>query len=177
MAKRVRQLAELIEPCLGRVVAKQGFSGADILVSWPEIVGERLGALSQPVKVDWPRRPRDGARASSEPGALVVRAESAAALELQHLAPLVIERVNAFYGWRCIGRLVLKQAPVGRRVGASARRRILGEPERRRIDDAVAGIDDEGLKAALDRLGSALLGAAERPVREDAGVTSAPQSA
>ncbi len=43
---------------------------------------------------------------------LVVRTESAFALEMQHLAPIVIERVNTYYGWRCIGRIVLKQGPV-----------------------------------------------------------------
>ena len=44
----------------------------------------------------------------------MIRVESAFALELQHLAPVVIERVNAYYGWRCIGKLVLKQGPVRR---------------------------------------------------------------
>ena len=53
--------------------------------------------------------------ARPEPATLVVRVESAFALEMQHLAPIVIERVNAHYGWRCVGRLVLKQGPVRRR--------------------------------------------------------------
>lgn len=160
--RRARPLAELIEACLGKVVAQQGFANADILVSWPEIVGERLGRLSQPIKVDWPRRPRDGAGTASQPGTLVVRTDSAAALELQHLAPVVIERVNAFYGWRCVGRVVLKQAPVGRGMPARARLRELAPAERQRVAEALSGIEEADLRRALDRLGSALLASSAR---------------
>ena len=81
--KRAAPLAEYLESCLGPTIAKQGFSGTDILVSWPEIAGERLAGYSQPIKVDWPRRANPNAPA--DPATLVVRVESAFALELQHL--------------------------------------------------------------------------------------------
>lgn len=153
-----RPLAELIGPCLGPAIAKQGFSGADILVSWPEIVGERLGAMSQPVKLDWPRRRREDERAPSEPGTLVVRTDGAAALELQHLAPVVIERVNAYYGWRCVGRIVLKQAPVRRARPAGVAPRTLAPEAASDIAGRIAAIADPALGRALTRLGTALLG-------------------
>lgn len=158
--KGPRPLAELIEPCLGPVIAKQGFSGADILVSWPEIVGERLGALSQPVKLDWPRRRREDERTPAEPGTLVVRTDGAAALELQHLAPVVIERVNSYYGWRCIGRLVLKQAPVRRLPVRRPTAPALSPGRSDALARSIVGIDDAALGGALARLGTALLGRA-----------------
>lgn len=151
--KRPKPLADFIEPCLGPTIAKQGFSGTDILVSWPEIVGERLAAVSQPLKLDWPRRPHRDAPA--EPAALVVRVESAFALEVQHLAPVILERVNAFYGWRCAGRLVLKQGPVRRRA-AIAPPAPLGAAERERIAASLAAIGPDDLRAALERLGIAV---------------------
>ncbi len=49
----------------------------------------------------------------------MVRVEGVFALELQHLAPVVIQRVNAHYGWACIGRIVMRQGRVDRRVAAS----------------------------------------------------------
>ena len=159
--RRARALAELIEPCLGKSVAKQGFSSADIVVSWPEIVGEQLGAMSMPVKVDWPRRPRDGTGPATTPGTLVIRAESASALELQHLAPVLIERVNAFYGWRCIGRLVIKQGPVRRPSQPGLKPRQLAAAERARLDGALAGVAEDGLRSALDRLGAAVVASCE----------------
>ena len=84
----------------------------------------------------------------------MVRVESAFALEMQHLAPLIVERVNAHYGWRCIGRLVLKQGPVRRAATANRPPAVrLDEAERGRIGEAVGGIGEDGLKDALGRLG------------------------
>ena len=158
---RPRPLADLIDASLGRALAAQGFAAADVLVSWPEIVGERLAAATQPLKIEWPRR-RAGAdpTARPEPATLVVRVESAFALDLQHLAPVIVERVNVHYGWRCVGRLVLKQGPVRRPAGAPAKLAPLSEDERNRIAQAVAAVDDEALRQALDRLGQAVASAA-----------------
>ena len=158
---RLRPLADLIEPTLDRALAAQGFSGHDIVASWPDIVGERLDAASKPLKVDWPRR-RPGETGRSDPATLVVRVESAFALELQHMAPQLIERINAVYGWRCIGRLVLKQGPVGREARrAQAPAPLPSADDCRRVAAATAPVEDEGLRCALSRLGHAV--AAARP--------------
>jgi len=170
--KRPAPLAEFLDSCLGPTIAKQGFSGSDIIVSWPEIVGERLAAYSQPVKVEWPRRASpDG---PADPSTLVIRTESAFALELQHLAPVIIERVNAFYGWRCVGRLVLKQGPVIR-PAAPAPPPEPGPTERAEAAEAAKSVDNELLRDALERLGSAVL-AAERRDRGGTGSPPMPHS-
>ncbi|GEP02420.1 DUF721 domain-containing protein [Methylobacterium oxalidis] len=162
---RVRPLAELIESCVGPAFAAQGFASTDILAAWPDIVGPRLARYCQPSKLEWPRRRRkdsggdEGARPES--GTLVVRVEGVFALELQHLAPVVIERINAHYGWACVGRIVMKQG----RVEAGRRR-----PEALRVDPArrgevalaVSTIGDEALRDALDRLGTAVVAAAPK---------------
>lgn len=155
---RVKPLAELIEACIGPAYAAQGFATNDILVAWPEIVGERLARSCQPAKLEWPRR-RAGEDGRTEPGTLVVRVEGAFALELQHLAPVLIERVNAHYGWACIRRIVLKQG----RVHRGTRRASLPpiDPARRgEVALAVSRIEEGGLRDALDRLGVAVVGAA-----------------
>ncbi|MGA0598929.1 DUF721 domain-containing protein [Enterovirga sp. CN4-39] len=170
--KRAAPLAEFLDACLGPTVAKQGFSGSDIIVSWPEIVGERLAAYSQPIKVEWPRRVIPDAPA--EPSTLIVRTESAFALELQHLAPVIIERVNAFYGWRCVGRIVLKQGPVIRPAAPVP----LPEPspaDRAVATEAATGVSDDALRSALERLGSAVI-AAERRDRGGTGSPPVPHS-
>jgi hypothetical protein len=154
---RAKPLADLVDACIGPALAAQGFAAADVVVAWQDIVGERLAAFSQPIKVDWPRR--GAATDPDEPApaaTLVVRVEGAFALEMQHLAPLVIERVNAHYGWRCIGRLVLKQGPVRRPSTAKPPEAPLSEEERRRVAEATGSVTEDGLRAALDRLGEAV---------------------
>jgi hypothetical protein len=150
-----RPLADLVDGCIGGVLAAQGFTASDIVVSWADIVGDRLALYCRPVKVEWPR----GAGRSDdrrEPATLVVRVESAFALELQHVAPLVIDRVNAHYGWRCIGRIVMKQGPVPRPVPRRRELPPLDPVKGAKVAEAVAVIDDEGLRSALDRLGRAI---------------------
>lgn len=153
---RPRPLADFLDRTLAPALAAQGFSGQDIVASWPDLVGERLAAASHPLKVEWPRR-RPGETGRSQPATLVVRVEGAFAIELQHMAGLVVERINAVYGWRCIGRLVLKQGPVRREA---RRPRPLppapGPEERRRVAALTSGIEAEALRAALTRLGHAV---------------------
>jgi hypothetical protein len=158
---RVKPLAELIESCIGPAFAAQGFASTDILAAWPEIVGERLARHCRPSKLEWPKRRRKEAGAP-ESGTLVVRVEGVFALELQHLAPVVMQRINAHYGWACVSRIVLQQDRIGRGGGKAAPARI--DPAAAvEVQRAVAGIADDGLRAALDRLGTAAV--ATRPDR------------
>ncbi|MER2269495.1 DUF721 domain-containing protein [Methylobacterium oxalidis] len=162
---RVRPLAELIESCVGPAFAAQGFASTDILAAWPDIVGPRLARYCQPSKLEWPRRRRkdaggdEGARPDS--GTLVVRVEGVFALELQHLAPVVIERINAHYGWACVGRIVMKQGRVEAGRKRAEAQRV--DPARRgEVALAVSTIGDEALRDALDRLGTAVVAAAPK---------------
>ena len=157
---RPKPLADLIDACLGPALAAQGFAASDIIVAWPEIVGERLARFTQPLRIEWPRgsagRDRD---ARPEPATIVVRVESAFALEMQHLAPVVLERVNAHYGWRCVGRIVLKQGPVKRDIPRAPAEVVLTEADRQRVADAVGDVGEDALRGALERLGQAVVGA------------------
>lgn len=159
---RTRPLADLIESCLGPTLQAQGFAASDILVAWADIVGPRLAGTCQPLKLEWRRRgPPLDPKARPEPATLIVRVESAFALEMQHLAPIILERVNTHYGWRCVGRLVLKQGRVRRSPARSPGTPILTDADRRRLHAATATVGENDLKAALDRLGAAVIGSKE----------------
>ncbi|MXQ13690.1 DUF721 domain-containing protein [Microvirga makkahensis] len=154
-----RPIAEFLDVCLSPSLAAQGFATSDVIMAWPDIVGERLAAFTQPLKIEWKRKPPHAdPEARPEPATLVVRVESAFALELQHMAPTVIDRVNTYYGWRCIGRIVLKQGPVRRVERKPPPAPPLTPAEMTKVDTAIDGIAEDGLKAALDRLGRAIVG-------------------
>ena len=113
-----RPLADLVDAVIDPVLARQGFGESQIVLYWEDIVGERLAAMSEPLALKWP--PRGPARTEHAPATLVVRVETGFALELQHLAAIVIERVNGYLGFACIDRLALRQGPVTRRAQARA---------------------------------------------------------
>lgn len=156
---RAKPLADFVDVCLGPSLARQGFATSDVIVAWADIVGERLAEFTQPLKIEWKRKgPNADPEARPEPAILVVRTESAFALEMQHLAPIVIERVNTYYGWRCIGRIVLKQGPVRRAEKKRPVVPVLSEADRKRVKAATQPIEEDALRLALDRLGQAIVG-------------------
>jgi hypothetical protein len=152
-----RPLADFVSAAIDPVAARQGFGESDLILYWEDIVGDRMAAMSEPIKLRWPARGGSRTAAAPEPATLVVRVESGFALELQHLAPVVIARVNAHLGWNCIGRLALKQGPLQRQ---NARRRPKPAPSaaaQSRAQAQVADIAEEGLRHALARLGAHIL--------------------
>ncbi|MGI6247704.1 MAG: DUF721 domain-containing protein [Pseudochelatococcus sp.] len=161
---RLKPLAELVDRCIEPVLAAQGFAASDVIFAWPEIVGDRLARHTEPLQVLWPRRSKGkhaASEASRQPGTLVVRVTGAFALELQHMAPVVVERVNTHFGWRCIGQLALRQGPIRReaiqgRAGAPPEQ-PLDPAQETLVREAVANIADDPLRAALENFGKAVL--------------------
>ena len=122
--------------------------GGGILVrlkaEWAAIVGPTWAEVSWPTTLG-----RDGV--------LKLRAAPGAALELQHRAPLVMERINLFFGRSVVSRLALVQGP----LPLSSRphspvTRELSESEARALDETLSDILDPQLRAALAQLGRAV---------------------
>lgn len=155
-------LADFVAQALDPALAKQGFGQADVVLHWEEIVGPRLAAVTEPLKIQWPPRPpKRDPLAPMEPGALVLRVEGAFALEVQHAAQVIAERVNAHLGWRCVGRLLFRQGPVRKKRRAPRVRPAPSEAVLAEADRASAGLADEELRKAVSRLGAAVLAARE----------------
>jgi hypothetical protein len=129
----------------------QGFASAEILARWSEIAGPEIAAHSEPMKITWPRRADEE---TAEPATLVLRVEGPAALEIQHLSAVILERVNRFFGWQAIGRIALRQAPLRRRSKPAAPAPL--DPEIANGIAVTLPIQDEDLRQALARLGAAI---------------------
>ena len=147
--------AKPLSVLLGRVFsdayAKQGFASTELVTRWPEIVGAEIADHSEPEKIQWPR---PSASDAPEPGVLVLRVEGPAAIEIQHLSGVVLERVNRFFGWRAVGALRLRQAPLTRRKQTP--QRPVDNDAAARVAAHLGEITDEKLRAALGRLGAAV---------------------
>jgi hypothetical protein len=155
--KFARPLADLVGPALVAAFKRHGFASTEIVTHWDDIVGPDIAAHAEPVRIAWPRRAgaADDPREPPEPATLVLRCEGPAAIEVQHQTSLIIERVNRFLGWQAIGEVKLRQAPLRRR----SKPRPPPAPdaaEARRIASTMTGIADDGLRAALGRLGAAV---------------------
>src|ERR1700750_1638197 len=105
-----RTLSDLLVSTLSGAFKQQGFASS-------EIVAPRRAANCEPMKINWPRQNGAGTLGEEppEPATLVLRVEGPAALEIQHMSAVILERVNRFFGWQAIGRIALRQAPLRRR--------------------------------------------------------------
>ena len=146
-------VAKIAAPVLGR----RGFGEAQIILEWPAVVGEALARDSLPVKLSF----RGGDRLD---GTLHLRVAPGAALEIQHREPVILERINGFFGYRAVGRLALRQGPLPQRPPARPPApRALTPTETAALNRDVAAIRDPDLRAALERLGRAVITAPSRP--------------
>jgi hypothetical protein len=156
-AAAARPIGAYAAAALDASARARGFATTSLLSEWGTIVGADLAQFTMPDRVVWPRRreesevpaPLKGRR--DEGATLVLRVEGPRAIEVQHRSGQILERVNAYFGYRAIAEMRILQAPVLHK----APRRPVSEPP---IDPealpASASIEDGGLRAALLRLGT-----------------------
>ena len=150
----MRALAATLPRVAAPVLGKRGFAEAQLVAQWPAVIGEELARHMAPERISF-------ARGERRDGTLRLRVAPGFALEAQHREPQILERINAFFGYRAVARLALTQGPLPRGPAAAARARgRLGETERQALDRRLAGIEDPGLRDALRRLGEAVIGSA-----------------
>jgi hypothetical protein len=154
-------LSDLVGKALAPAMSQHGFATSELIARWADLVGPRFAPVTRPLRVVWPRVTAELVdRSGRPPATLVVQCEGAHALELQHAAGLILEKVNVLYGWRAVERLSIRQGPV-RREGP-AKRKPEPSPAGPELRRSLETVEDEALREALERLGRAI--AAERRV-------------
>ena len=143
---------------------KRGFAQVQILSHWPEIVGEMLAEYSAPEKLSFPRFSKDEKQKGPSTGAvLTLRVEGPAAVEIQHLEPQIVSRINAYYGYDAVARLKLVQGPLPHKPARRQKRiRALTPEERKKLAQELESIEETPLRGALARLGERVIGANKR---------------
>lgn len=152
---------------------RYGFSAATLITDWPKIVGGMLARYTAPERLKWPRRPSDMVAehgdGGSAPGAtLHLRVDPGRALDVQYQSRQIIERINAYFGYRAVIELRLLQAPLNQGEGTQRGRQHdstvkPGAPVVRRMPVAIDVTPNPDLQAALERLAG---GIAARSLRK-----------
>ena len=124
---RARAAGELVGDIGGTSFRRFGFVQSSIVSRWAEIVGERYAKVSSPESIRFPAGRKSG-------GVLTLLVEGAHAPLIQHLTPMIVERVNRFFGYAAINRIVFRQGkpPAAPREAAAAAAAPGAEGARRR---------------------------------------------
>jgi hypothetical protein len=133
---------------------KRGFALTRLLTHWEEIAGPDIAAIAHPVEVKYGREGGLGAT-------LTVLTTGAQAPLLEMQKPKLLERVNTCYGYRAIARIRITQTAAtgfaeGQAAFLSAPKPTVPTPPDPRTErvahDLAAGVGDDGLRSALERL-------------------------
>lgn len=149
---RSRAVADLLPAIGGAAFRRFGFMQSAVVTRWPEIVGERLAAVSAPESIRFPAGKKEGGTLS-----LIVRGAHAAMMS--HVTPEIMERVNRFFGYAAVARVAIRQGevtpPTPRRAPPSL------APAPVELGRSLKTIADPELKAVLEALAA---GVAAPPV-------------
>jgi hypothetical protein len=144
-SNRARAVADMLPAVGGASFRRFGFVQSSIVSRWSEIVGARYARVSAPESIRFPAGKRSG-------GVLHLVVEGAHAPMMQHVAPIVIERVNRFFGYAAVERVQFRQgmvqvAKAKARTAPPSLRPIPAE-----LGDSLRAVADPELRACLEAL-------------------------
>jgi hypothetical protein len=152
-----KSVADML-PDVGRAAFRRfGFVQSSVVSRWSEIVGPRYAGVSTPESIRFPL----GRRAE---GVLTLEVAGAHGTMMQHVAPEIIERVNRFFGYPAVARVVIRQmasappAPPKRVPPPSIR------PASIDLGESLRTVGDPELRACLASLAGALAGTTGAPL-------------
>ena len=143
----MRAIGVAVSKLAAPIVARRGGGVlARLNAEWGTIIGRDWA------EVTWPS-------ALGRDGVLKLRTASGVALELQHHAPLIIERINLYFGRQAVTRVTLVQGPLPLAPACGGPTiRPLTPSEANALDARLCEVADPELRAALARLGRAVAG-------------------
>jgi hypothetical protein len=171
-SRRMRAVADLLPAAGGLAFRRFGFVQSSIVSRWPEIVGARYAAVSCPESIRFP----PGRKSK---GVLNLVIEGAHAPMMQHVAPVIVERVNRFFGYEAVERVSFRQGEVRakqapRRAAPPSLRHVEvglspGQPEDlpdipAELGDSLRAVVDPELRACLESLARGLASGEGMPV-------------
>ena len=130
-----RSLGALLPVVTKPAFQKRSPAAAQVLADWEAVVGLQLASVTAPRRLHG--------------GTLTLACAGTTAMELQHLSPWVLERVNAYAGSQIAERLRIVQAVMPQPP-------VPPTPARPRPEPKLPGIPPGPLRDALAALGRAL---------------------
>ena len=161
---RPRSAGELVGLAGDQSFRRFGFVQGSIVSRWSEIVGERYAKVSSPESIRFPAGKKAG-------GVLTLLVDGAHAVLIQHLTPMIIERVNRFFGYAAINRIVFRQGKPPAPAPAAPRPDL--RPVPKELGEGLREIADPELRACLESL-AGQIAASTGPPLVDEGVQPIP---
>jgi hypothetical protein len=152
---RPRAAGELVGDVGGQSFRRFGFVQHSIVSRWGEIVGERYAKASSPESIKFPAGKKGG-------GVLTLLVDGAHAPLIQHLTPMIVERVNRFFGYAAIDRIVFRQGKPPAAPARPQRPQLRAVPKD--LGEGLREIADPELRACLESLAAQIAATSGPPL-------------
>ncbi len=156
-SRRARPVSEMLPAVGGAAFRRFGFVQSSIVSRWREIVGERYARVSSPESIRFP----PGRRSA---GVLTLVVEGAHAPMMQHVAPVIVERVNRFFGYAAVERVSFRQGLVQVEKAKPRAAPPSLRPMPVELGDSLRAVADPELRACLESLARGLSPSEGAPV-------------
>jgi len=157
---RTRAAGDLVGDIGGQSFRRFGFVQSSIVSRWSEIVGERYARVSSPESIRFPA----GKRAA---GVLTLLVDGAHAPLIQHLTPMIVDRVNRFFGYAAINRIVFRQGKAPAPPATAGRPEL--RPVPKELGEGLREIADPELRQCLESLAAQIAASSGPPSLETPG--------
>ena len=150
-----RSVAEMLPDIGGAAFRRFGFVQSSVVSRWAEIVGARFADVTAPEMIRFPAGKR-------RDGNLVLAVESAFGPMIQHVVPVIVERVNRFFGYPAVARVTIRAGTLPK---AEPRRLAPPlQPVSKEIGDSLREIADPELRDCLAALAAAVAASEARSI-------------
>lgn len=95
-------IAKLLPKLVKTTFEKKGFIQAEILLEWGKIVGQEMSQKCIPEKLVFPKEKKTE-------GTLYLNVQISSGLLIEYGAPLIIDKINSYFGYQAVTRLKIKQ--------------------------------------------------------------------
>jgi hypothetical protein len=152
---RLRSAGELVGDVGGRSFRRFGFVQSSIVSRWAEIVGARYAKVSSPESIRFPTGSKGG-------GVLTLLVDGAHAPLIQHLTPMIVDKVNRFFGYAAINRIVFRQGKPPAPPARPQRPALRAVPKA--MGEGLREIADPELRACLESLAAQIAATSGPPL-------------
>ena len=157
---RPRSAGELVGAAGDPSFRRFGFVQGSIVSRWAEIVGERYARVSSPESIRFPAGKKAG-------GVLTLMVDGAHAPLIQHLTPMIVERVNRFFGYAAVNRVVFRQGKLPEAAPKPQRPQL--RPVPKELGEGLREIADPELRTCLESLAAQIAASSGPPSLSDDG--------
>lgn len=146
-AYKNQRAGALARALTSKAMRQKGFMKTEIVTKWGSIVGEDFQYTVLPVSLNFPRGQKIGAT-------LTVRTHSALAPLIQQSSQHIMDKINIYFGYGAVERLMIKQGPMPvRKTRPQRHTKALNDTEKQMINT----ITDEKAESELGKAVKSML--------------------